>query len=125
MGPCLEDVQRLTPTLHRFPKHLGKRILRNVLHGLQSLHVSGIVHGDLHIGNILLTNRLKCITETIGELQQRPEDGTFLKRLDGKQDLWAPPYLLAPAGLLKYSSTELDPYVKIADIGGGELCAFL
>lgn len=120
MGPPLEFVQRLTPTLHRFPKHLGKRILRNVLQDLQSLHTNGIVHADLHIGNILLTIRLDCNSETIEELQQRPEDGKCLKRLDGKQDLWAPPYLLAPAGLLKYSSTELDPYVKIVDIGAGE-----
>ncbi|KAJ4393335.1 hypothetical protein N0V93_002543 [Gnomoniopsis smithogilvyi] len=47
-----------------------------------------------------------------------PSSDQALKRLDGKSDLWAPPYQLAPAGLLKYSSTELDPYVKITDIGG-------
>lgn len=140
LGPHLENVLRFTPEfghgetfdsdgnlckgipkIQRFPKELGKRILRNVLSGLQYLHAHGVVHGDLHRGNILVTTRdLECTADKIMELQQRPEDGKALKRLDGKFDLWAPPYQLAPAGLLKYSSTDLDPYVKITDIGGGK-----
>lgn len=141
LGPHLDDVLRFTPEFgvgeivdsdgnllkgipkfHRFPKMLGKRVLRNVLHGLRYLHAHGVVHGDLHRGNVLVTIRnLKCTADKIRELQQRPEDGKALKRLDGKLDLWAPPYQLAPAGLLQYSSTDLDPYVKITDIGVGEL----
>lgn len=141
LGPHLEEVLRFTPEyghgeifgsdgnlckgipeFQRFPKQLGKRILRNVLSGLRYLHAHGVVHGDLHRGNILVTTRdLECTADKIKELQQRPEDGQPLKRLDGKLDLWAPPYQLEPAGLLKYSSTELDPYVKITDIGGGRL----
>lgn len=140
LGPHLQDVRDFTPEFgygetfdsdgklrknipkyQRFPKNLGKRILRNVLHGLQYLHAHGLVHGDLHKGNILVTTRdLECTTEEIIELQQRPENGDALNRLDGKSDLWAPPYLLRPAGLLKYSSTKLDPYVKITDLGGGK-----
>lgn len=139
LGPHLDDVLRFTPEFgvgefvdsdgnslkgipkfYRFPKIIGKRILRNVLHGLKHLHAHGVVHGDLHKGNILVVIRnLECTTDTIRELQQRPEDGRALKRLDGKVDLWAPPYQLAPAGLLQYCSTDLDPYVKITDIGGG------
>lgn len=38
----------------------------------------------------------------------------------GEKDMWAPAYQLEPAGLLEYSSTKLDPYVKITDIGGCE-----
>lgn len=141
LGPHLDDVLRFTPEFgigeffasdgtflkgipkfYRFPKILGKRILRNVLHGLRYLHAHGVVHGDLHRGNILVTIRnLECTAGRIRELEQQPEDGRALKRLDGKLDLWAPPYQLAPAGLLQYSSTDLDPYVKITDIGGGKL----
>ncbi|CAN8101671.1 unnamed protein product [Discula destructiva] len=75
------------------------------------------------MGNILVTTRadLECNAVTIAELQQKPEDGKHLKRLDGKQDLWASPHVLPPAGLIEYSSTELDPYVKIADTGGSFL----
>lgn len=141
LGPHLDDALRLTPQFgvgemsgsdnsffkgipkyYRFPKWLGKRILRNVLHGLSYLHTHGVVHGDLHQGNILVTIRdLECTADRIRELRQSPEDSEALKRLDGKSDLWAPPYLLAPATLLKYTSVELDPYVQIADIGGGKL----
>ena len=39
----------------RFSKALARRILRDVLLGLRTLHQHGIVHGDLHPGNILAT----------------------------------------------------------------------
>ncbi|KAJ4414294.1 hypothetical protein N0V82_008023 [Gnomoniopsis sp. IMI 355080] len=117
-----DKLWKYMPENRRFPKNLGKRILRNVLHGLQYFHAHGVVHGDLHQGNILVTIRdLVCTADKIREVQQRPEDGKALKRRDGKLDLWAPPYQLGPAGLLQYSSTELDPYVKITDIGGAFL----
>lgn len=116
-----DDFFKGVPKYRRFPLHLGKRILKNVLQGLKYLHSHDIAHGDLHMGNVLVTTqRLECNSSTIAELQQKPEDGEPLKRLDGKRDLWAPSYQLAPAGLLKYSSIEFDPYVKIADIGAGE-----
>lgn len=144
LGPHLEQALRLTPAFNhgtmfagsgesrplpgipayqRLTKYLGRRALRNVLQGLQYLHAHGIVHGDLHFGNILATTReadLVCNAAKIAELQQRPEEGRPLERVDGKKDLWAPPYQLEPAGLLEYSSTKLDPYVKIADVGGCE-----
>lgn len=142
LGPHVEDALRLTPAFNhgtmfassgesrplpgvpayqRLPKYLGRRALRNVLQGLRYLHAYSIVHGDLHFGNILVTTReadLACTAAKIAELQQRPEDGRPLERVDGKKDMWAPPYQLEPAGLLEYSSTKLDPYVKITDIGG-------
>lgn len=137
LGPHLRDVLEATPEFwhgsmfpddvffknipecQRFPKDLGKRVLKNVLYGLQYLHTYGIVHGDLHMGNILVTIRsLELNAATMKELQQKSEDGEATKRLDGKQDRWAPAYQLSPAGLLKYSSTELDPYIKITDLGG-------
>lgn len=139
LGPHLWDVLDATPDFHhgslfenddffrnipkyrRFSKNLGKRILRNMLQGVKHLHDHHIVHGDLHMSNVLDTTRsLECNYSTITELKQNPEDGEPLKRLDGKKDLWAPSYQLTPAGLLKYSSTEFDPYVKIAEFGGGE-----
>lgn len=144
LGPDLGDALRLTPAFNhgtmfagsgerrplpgvpayqRLPKYLGKRALRNVLQGLRYLHAHGIVHGDLHFGNILVTTReadLACTAAKIAQLQQRPEDGRPLERVDGKKDIWAPPYQLEPAGLMEYSSTKLDPYVKITDVGGCE-----
>ncbi|KAK2607758.1 hypothetical protein N8I77_006410 [Diaporthe amygdali] len=82
-------------------------------------HDDLIVHGDLHAGNILVSIRPQdCEAGTIGKLRQNPDDGEPLRRLDGKIDLWAPTYLLPPAGLLAYVSTELDPFVKLVDLGG-------
>jgi non-specific serine/threonine protein kinase len=85
------------------------------------LHADGIVHGDVHPGNLLFTIRLpspvSCPPESF---QQYPEDHNWLNRIDGKVDLWAPKYLLAPLSLYDYTSLDLDPLVKLADFGGGK-----
>lgn len=105
----------------RFPKQLARRLLRDTLLGLCVLHRHGIVHADLHPGNILAA--IPPLGEPLSDasleraLQQRPSEGSPLVRRDGKADLWAPPYLLAPAPLLDHVSFELDPVVKLADLG--------
>ena len=102
----------------RFPKPLARRVLRDTLLGLRVLHQHGIVHGDLHPGNILAT--IPPLGEPVSveqKLRQLPSEGNALTRLDGKADRWAPPYLLAPAPLQDLVSFELDPVVKLADLG--------
>lgn len=96
--------------------------MRDALLGLQLLHAHGIVHGDVHPGNFLFTIKLPSPASNPPEsLQQRPEDRNWLKRIDGKVDLWAPKYLLAPSSLYDYTSLDLDPLVKLADFGGAFL----
>jgi non-specific serine/threonine protein kinase len=79
------------------------------------------VYADLHPGNILAT--IPPLGEPLSDtslepkLQQPPSEGTPLVRRDGKADLWAPPYLLAPAPLQGHVSFELNPVVKLADLG--------
>lgn len=105
----------------RFPKQLARRVLRDALLGLCVLHRHGIVHADLHPGNILAT--ISPLGEPLSDaslepkLQQLPSEGTPLVRRDGKADLWAPSYLLAPAPLQDHVSFELEPVVKLADLG--------
>ncbi len=102
----------------RFPKPLARRILRDALLGLRALHQHGIVHGDLHPGNILAT--IPPLDEPVSveeKLRQLPSEGKPLTRLDGKTDCWAPPYLLEPAPLQDLVSFKLDPVVKLADLG--------
>ena len=133
MGPNLSMMQDL---LHRnlplktlkgswkrpFPKQFAKRALREILLGLQFLHTSGVVHGDLHMGNILVSIRPIGMDNTsLQRLEQSPSQGNPLRRLDGKVDRWAPLYLLEPASLYDYTSPELDPQVKITDLGAGKL----
>ncbi|KAH6847670.1 kinase-like domain-containing protein [Chaetomium sp. MPI-CAGE-AT-0009] len=110
----------------RFPKALAHRILRDVLLGLRTLHQHGIVHGDLHPGNILAT--IPPLGEPLGhdpsvlqKVQQLPSEGDALIRRDGKIDLWAPVYLLEAAPLKDLVTFELDPVVKLADLGASFL----
>ncbi|KAK3899013.1 kinase-like domain-containing protein [Staphylotrichum tortipilum] len=106
----------------RFPTPVTRRVLRDALLGLRVLHAHGIVHGDFHPGNILanIPPLGAPLTDASLEakLQQLPSQGSPLIRRDGKTDLWAPPYLLAPAPLHNQQlSLELDPLVKITDLG--------
>jgi serine/threonine protein kinase len=60
LGPNLDSLLKHHPGFqigepweHRFPKHFAKRVLRDTLLGLDFPHSHGVVHGDLHPGNIL------------------------------------------------------------------------
>lgn len=81
MGPNLSDMLRWEEFqvgdpfdddfCRRFPKHLAKRILKAVLHGLKFLHGNGIVHGDVHKGNILVNVLLpQYNTDSLEKLRQ-------------------------------------------------------
>ncbi|KAL2021757.1 hypothetical protein VTK56DRAFT_6700 [Thermocarpiscus australiensis] len=105
----------------RFPKELAKRILQDTLLALRSLHSHGVVHGDLHPGNILANIRPlgdPSDESLVHDLQQLAAQGKPLIRRDGKTDLWAPSYLLEPAPLHDRVSFDIDPVVKLADLGG-------
>lgn len=130
MGPNLSDMLRSLEFqvghpfdddfCLRFPKHLTRRILKEVLRGLQFLHSNKVVHGDVHKGNILVNAFLpRYAADSLERLRQPADQARPLERLDGKKDLWAPPYLLPPANLRSYVSTELDPFTKLSDLGGG------
>lgn len=73
----------------RFPKGVARRILRDVLLGLRTLHQHGIVHGDLHPGNILTTipplgKPLSHDPAVLQKVQQLPSEGYALIRRNGK-----------------------------------------
>jgi len=104
------------------PKEWARRILRDTLLGLQFLQSNGIIHGDVHPGNILFTINLPRLqSDPSDSLQQHPDEHLKLERLDGKVDLWAPKYLLGPKSLYEYTSLDLDPLVNISDFGGGKI----
>lgn len=128
MGPPAESMLYASPICQdgpwwkrRFPTAWSRRMLRDVLLGLNFLHTRALVHGDLHLGNILLTVKGLDITDAnIAKLQQQPADGYLLERLDGLAvDASAPTYIPASKDLLEYVSFELRPLAKIADLGEG------
>ena len=97
-----------------------RRILRDVLRGLQFLHSNGIVHGDIHSRNILSRVRLPSPqSKPPCSLEQTPEERNILEREDGKVDLWAPKYILCPKPLKEYVTSDEDPLINISDFGGG------
>lgn len=128
MGPQAESMLYASPICQdgpwynrRFPTAWSRRMLRDVLLGLNFLHSNGVVHGDLHLGNILLTvEGIDATAATITKLQQQPAEGSYLERLDGLEvDASAPAYVLAPKELFEYVSFELHPLAKITDLGEG------
>lgn len=136
MGPNLSDMLRWEEFqvgdpfdddfCHRFPKHLARRILKAMLHGLKLLHGNGIVHGDVHKGNILVDFLPpEYNTDSLETLRQGIDQARPLERLDGRNDPWAPPYLLPPANLRSYVCTEVDPLAKLTDIGQGQYSLIL
>ncbi|KAF5327183.1 hypothetical protein D9619_004391 [Psilocybe cf. subviscida] len=56
LGPCLSsDIEELYPT-EIFPAAISRAIIRQIADAVRFLHRNHIVHGDLHLGNILLTS---------------------------------------------------------------------
>ncbi|KAJ9150832.1 SKY1-Protein serine kinase [Pleurostoma richardsiae] len=125
MGPNVNAMLKLCPEFQvgepwerRFTKTFAKRVLRDTLLGLESLHSEGIIHGDLHPGNILMNIRpIEASENSIQSLEQLPSQGSPVKRLDGMNDPWAPSYLLQPESLYEYTSMDTNPLVKITDLG--------
>ncbi|KAK1542476.1 serine/threonine-protein kinase SRPK3 [Colletotrichum paranaense] len=127
MGPSLSSVLNApaeiydprNPPVRRFAKDKTKRILRQVLSGLQFLHENEIVHGDLQSGNVLFA--LQDLTHFERQVLKQAEDTTnidHLRRIDGKPDKWAPKYLAVSEPLSEFALTGLDEVTKLSDLGG-------
>lgn len=104
----------------RFPTSRTKSFLKDILAGLQFLHGNNVVHGDLQSGNLLFSLRnLNSLDR--GGLEQDETNSKLdpLIRIDGKTDLWAPRYLVAPKPLADEALPQEQQTVQLADLGGG------
>ncbi|SCN84092.1 SKY1-Protein serine kinase [Fusarium fujikuroi] len=126
MGPNLTTLLKIRPEFQigepwerSFTKSFAKDALRDTIQALHFLHEHGVIHGDLHPGNILTcVEQLKATPDTEINLKQSDSDAQPLIRKDGKKDLWAPSYLLEPRPLSDYFTYDLHPLVKLSDLGG-------
>ncbi|KAL8677572.1 MAG: hypothetical protein Q9186_006006 [Xanthomendoza sp. 1 TL-2023] len=84
-----------------FPLPIARAIAAKVILGLQFIHSSGVVHGDLHAGNILLS-LLPAITHLSTDEMYEKFDGIDkypIKRRDGEPlDATAPSHAILPLG---------------------------
>jgi len=110
----------------------SKSILKDTLLGLHCLHSCRIVHADLNPGNMLSSLRqlteqdlvdLAKETVKIPEDEDDPDPYTVskpAKRLDGKQDKWAPDYLCIDQPLFEHADPSGSGIFKLADLGAGK-----
>jgi serine/threonine protein kinase len=108
----------------RYPLWMAKRLLRQALKSLVFIHTNGITHGDFQPGNILFALKdLSNVSENSLKQDENYHSGSLsppVERLGGKQDKWAPKYLVEPQPLDEYTDIGEDFVVKLSDFGGGK-----
>lgn len=96
---------------------MAKEILRQVLIGICFLHSHGVIHGNIHLNNILFeVPNLNSYTEE--DLEHESSKVVHLvTRQDGTLDKSVPRYIPMASPLTKHSP---EFTVKVTDLGGGE-----
>ena len=93
--------------------------IKQVLIGICFLRSHGVIHGDIHLNNVLFVAR-DLDSFTLEELEHDKTDAIYLvTRLDGKLDKWAPRYIPA----VKHPCNGPGFTLKITDLGGGKFIA--
>ena len=122
----VEELPQFNPRMGdmnvRYPPQMAKSILKQSLQALAFLHEHNIAHGDFQSGKILFA---------LDDINSKPEDALrqeineetdstspLVERLDGKEDLWAPPYLCVAKPLAPFASHAEGFRIKLSDMGG-------
>ena len=121
LGPSIGHVReetRLLNTTTYFTLPAGRKIIYQILLGLDCMHSYGLVHGDLHEANVLFTVRdLSCKPKD--QLEQNPKQiTTNVKRIHGPNKPGDPRYLTYNCPLGKFISEH--GCVKLSDLGNRE-----
>ena len=131
MGPScqsiLNDPKAYVGKSHKTrhcPLWMAKRMIKGMCKGVADLHACGVVQGDLHLGNLLVTVRQLTMAYVPVLKQKTPSEhdrAAIPRRLDGKPaQPRAPRYMLKHMSLAPWANLDYDNMsVKIADLGGG------
>jgi len=117
----LEDAESYVPgEPTRLPVDIAKSAMKQMIQGLAYLHGKGITHGDLQPGNVLITvdHAEQGLIPKLRSGEQSPM--IPVQRRDGKQDLWAPKYLVLSRPFTKFSEFSAQSNVRIGDLGACE-----
>ena len=123
LGPSISDVldcnlEYFDGALSLFPKWMAKSILRQALIGICFLHSHGVIHGDIHLNNILFEEpNLDSYTVKDLECGNRTQLKTIL---GGRLSEWTPRYIPESLPLAEHSRNGPGFIVKITDLGGGK-----
>lgn len=103
-----------------FPKLMVKRIFRQVLMDICFLHSYGIIHGDLHLDNILFAapSPDSSIVKEL-EYDKTLEDFVII-RLNATFDKSTPRYIAVTLPLIKHFCNVPNFTVKIYNLGGNK-----
>lgn len=129
LGPSVATVLEWTPSYrstdragnncYRFPLWICKRILKQVLLGIAYLHAHGVVHGDIHAGNVLFAT---APIYNMDQFNQVDESGNMVvKSLDGTFDTSAPRYIPITRPLFRQTHRSSGFIIKISDLGSGRI----
>ncbi|KAK4084991.1 hypothetical protein Purlil1_10026 [Purpureocillium lilacinum] len=130
MGPSVNSMVEELPQFNprrwemkvRYPPQMAKSILKQSLQALAFLHENGVAHGDFQPGNMLfMLDDINARPEEVLRQKEDVESASIsppVKRLDGKQDKWAPKYLSVaqPLGAMARYSEGFQ--IKLSDMGG-------
>jgi serine/threonine protein kinase len=112
---CVIHRSNLRYVDHGLNTRRAKSILRQMLAALVTLHSKGLIHGDLHLGNVLLplkASQTNSKREASVFMAQDPEDDDIaqkVRRQDGRDlDENVPRYLMIQDSLIPYTALEDD-----------------
>ena len=102
---------------------MAKSILKQALQALAFLHENGVAHGDFQPGNMLFTlDDIDAKPEEVLQQKVDVDSGSIsppVRRLDGKQDKWAPRYLSVVQPLAAFTRYSEGFKIKLSDMSGG------
>lgn len=118
-----ENFKRADRYTEILPPWATRRLLKQLVRGVHTLHAHQIVHSDLQSGNILFNLNDVELTDTLEQKLDGPGvKHQIVKRIDGTQDPSAPKYILSNAPLSENTNTGRDFVIKLSDLGA---CMFL